>query len=199
MIGKCSLTTLLALICAMSFASDPVAGQCAEDESLLVQGQRMLEQGDFEAAVELFTSAIEENPNSAEAYEGRSIAYKELANSVDDQGERDRAYLRHLSDHDKAVELEFQVAEVPELLEEARRKNKEVASWLILSVVFYFGGWSLVAFLWHYKGASPTIPGVVFIASVLNRGIIPGASFLALVLLIVWGRDNAVGEKAPRP
>ena len=68
-----------------------LAGPAAADVGCLI-GELHLSKGDYERAVEAFTRSLESEP-TADAYEGRALAYRALA----ERDERHATELRHRS------------------------------------------------------------------------------------------------------
>lgn len=91
-------------------ATAPVARQ----DPLLAEALEAHNLGDVKKAVEVYTEYLEKNPNSAEAYNWRGMAY-------DDLGESDKA----LADFNRAIELSPKYSEPYNNRGEVYRKKKD--------------------------------------------------------------------------
>lgn len=67
------------------------------EEQYKVRGVYLLEKGDFEGAAEVFTMAIEHNPNYAEGYYQRAFALSQVPEGVEG--------FSYCKDLEKAIEL----------------------------------------------------------------------------------------------
>ncbi|MEZ6068695.1 MAG: hypothetical protein R3C10_00200 [Pirellulales bacterium] len=155
----------------------------AEVESPLLRGRRQLENRDYKAAVESFTDAIDNDPNNAAAYDGRSEAYKELASSLSDTSARDQAYLQHVRDREKAAELRFYEDEMPGIVRDAQHLT--IALGVVLPL--YLGSWVLIGYFARRRSWPiwPVVAGLIVVS--MSAGCLPLAAATAIVVAILIG------------
>jgi tetratricopeptide (TPR) repeat protein len=113
---KYTLITLLLAACLLSACSsfDVFKGVSPAEENLLDRGLEAIDDQAYDQAIDIFTEAIQDEPENAEFYYLRGMSYYgryELAYQADDPNADGYDFYRAITDFTKAIELDNFYAE----------------------------------------------------------------------------------------